>query len=115
MTKNGGFNVYFNVEVSDEENRPAAASRSRNPQSQGVPGRRRPAAVLPAERPAGPPAHRHVLQQQPVQTAEGLLLPIAASSASVLDIVVPCGTELQDPASWTGIVSGVIGNFGTND
>lgn len=43
----------------------------------GVPGRGGPAEVLPPTRPAGPAAHRHVVQQQSVQTAEGLLLPIA--------------------------------------
>lgn len=43
----------------------------------GVPGRCRLAAVLPPERPTGPSAHRHVVQQQPLQTAESLLLPIA--------------------------------------
>ncbi len=54
--------------------------------STGVSGRSGPAAVLPSECPAGPSAHRHVVQQQPVQTAESLLLPIAAThrpSASV--------------------------------
>lgn len=45
--------------------------------STGVPGRGGPAEVLPPARPAGPAAHRHVVQQQSVQTAESLLLPIA--------------------------------------
>lgn len=43
----------------------------------GVPGRSGPAAVLSPERPPRPSAHRHVVQQQPVQAPEGLLLPIA--------------------------------------
>lgn len=43
----------------------------------GVPGRGGPAEVLPPARPAGPAAHWHVVQQQSVQTAESLLLPIA--------------------------------------
>lgn len=49
--------------------------------STGVPGRGGPAAVLPPARRAGPLAHRHVLQQQPLQTAEGLLLPIASPTS----------------------------------
>ena len=45
--------------------------------STGVSGRSRPAAVLSAERPAGPSPHGNVLQHEPIQTTESLLLFIA--------------------------------------
>lgn len=32
-----------------------------------------------------------------------------------LDFVVPCGTGLQDPALWTGIVSGEFRKLETNN
>lgn len=55
--------------------------------STGVPGRCGPAEVLHSERPAGSSAQRHVVQQQPVQTAHSLLLLIAASQTD------PCPCE----------------------
>lgn len=42
---------------------------NRNCHFKGLSGRSGPPAVLPSERPAGPSAERHVVQQQPVQTA----------------------------------------------
>lgn len=69
----------------------------------GVPGRGGPAEVLPPARPAGPAAHRHVVQQQPVQTAESLLLPIAPTHRrESYSLFMPVGCESETMFSIVG-------------